>query len=364
MSPGSTDKEGYLYHEPAFPVDGKKVHRSDNRRRLQVLLQQQSWWNKRVLDLGCNVGFFSNRLALYGARVTGVDTDEEALAFATQQAEDNGLEGVVFMEPGQEHLKDKDVVLALSVLPWIHATKDNPWAYLDKLFKAPVAYVEIPYPPDGRANVPGVVDDKTAEMYLRCWYKNVTPVYYGEDRTDGILRRRTIWKCWNTVKDEQKILGSQCEVEIGEEWVIKRRRPGKQWDSEDEYAFLERMAVNKPKVSPVAIEVGENLLVEFRVHGWPLTECRLSYHEVKRQFDDIIAALERAHVSHNDVRPANLIQGVDGRIYLLDYGWATNLGELKPEGVNPVYGGKTDVESFKKILEHYPAWQKAVDIYP
>jgi SAM-dependent methyltransferase len=47
---------------------------------------------KRVLDLGCGPGLYSNAVAESGASVTGVDFSRSSLAFAVSEAESRGLE--------------------------------------------------------------------------------------------------------------------------------------------------------------------------------------------------------------------------------------------------------------------------------
>ncbi|MGD8868153.1 MAG: methyltransferase domain-containing protein, partial [Gemmatimonadales bacterium] len=50
--------------------------------------------DKRVLDLGCGPGLYSNALAELGASVTGVDFSRNSLAYARAQAESRSLEVV------------------------------------------------------------------------------------------------------------------------------------------------------------------------------------------------------------------------------------------------------------------------------
>jgi 23S rRNA (uracil1939-C5)-methyltransferase len=63
-----------------------------------------------VVDVYCGVGFFSLALAAAGARVTGVEIVESAIAAARENAADNGLSSLTF------HAGDARKVLA-EVLP-------------------------------------------------------------------------------------------------------------------------------------------------------------------------------------------------------------------------------------------------------
>lgn len=360
--PGSTTRAGYLYHEPAFPVEGFKVHRSDNERRLGVLLRSQNWWNKNVLDLGCNIGYFSIKLALEGARVTGIDADLDAIALAQKQALEYSVENVIFEGRNDEYryANDKDVLVALSVLPWIYATESNPDACVEKLFKIPVAYIEIQYPPDGRASVPGVIDDDSARVYLKRYYTYVIKLAVTTDNTDGVVRNRTMWKC---MKEDhlfagdtgETAYGSQAEVCLYEHAVSKSRRGEKNYDPEREEKFL--IAVNDFDIAPKPIGMMLNQLYMTRIHGLPISSslCKTTLANLTMQFQRIASALEKTGISHNDIRPSNLILGYDNNVYLIDFGWATFKGEEKPGEPNPEYP-KGDVDCLNKILLAYSKW--------
>lgn len=361
MNKGSATKLGYLYHEPAFDIEDFNYHRRDNRHRLEVLLRSQDWWGKNVLDLGCNIGYFSLKLALEGARVVGVDTDTEALKVAREQAIKNCVEGVHFTEPTAErgYTRDKDVLLALSVLPWIYETEQEPEKYLDQLFEIPVAYVELPYAPDGRAQVPGVHDDQSAMEYLRRWYHWVYKAGETLDETDGVVRKRTIWKCLKSISEwPSEAYGSQAVVSFGEHVVAKKPREGKNYSAAKELEALKALSAYGIAPEPICL-MGESLLMA-RIHGWPLTTCKTNMANLVVQFDRIAKALEQAGIEHHDIRPANLILGRDYNVYLIDFGWATRPGEPKPEKVNPLFGGATDRAALDKILMHYPLWQSSL----
>lgn len=359
---GSTSREGYLYHEPAFPVlKNIKFHRSDNQHRLNVLLTAQNWWNKNVLDLGCNVGYFATKLALEGARTTGVDTDKNAIFVANAQAKEYGIENATFLVPGEDRrwMKDKDVLLAFSVIPWIYATEKDPDAYCKELFKIPVAYVEIQYPPDGRASVPGVVDDASCKKWLQQFYDFVVRIGETIDETDGVRRQRTIWKCMEHQDFESPIYGSQSVIDTTEHLMVKTTRNGKVYDAKSEGEFLKML--DRYEIAPKFVALDESApatLYMTRIYGRPVTCGVLSYERFSNQVGHILNALAKTGISHNDVRPSNLIIGNDGNLYLIDYGWANKIGDPKPANVNPVFG-TDDLKAFQKIIELYKAWKSS-----
>ncbi len=65
------------------------------------------WAGKDVLDLGCAGGFMSEAIAARGARVTGVDPAEKAIAAARAHAEATGLD-IRYRVGTGEDLRDED----------------------------------------------------------------------------------------------------------------------------------------------------------------------------------------------------------------------------------------------------------------
>lgn len=70
--------------------DFKPLHQL-NPVRLGYVRQHTPLDGLQVLDIGCGGGLLSEAMAAAGARVTGIDMSEEALAVARQHAEESGL---------------------------------------------------------------------------------------------------------------------------------------------------------------------------------------------------------------------------------------------------------------------------------
>src|SRR5215211_5001748 len=83
--------------EPARPLyqthAADEVGMSDSQHKLERLLLPPSLAGKRVLDIGCNEGFFSREAARRGAaRVVGIDEDAAALEAARSRYGSTGVE--------------------------------------------------------------------------------------------------------------------------------------------------------------------------------------------------------------------------------------------------------------------------------
>ncbi len=69
-----------------------------------------------ILDIGCGGGLVCEPLSRLGGKVTGVDADTNAIAVATEHAEQSGLK-ITYKNGAAEDLKETyDVVLALEVI--------------------------------------------------------------------------------------------------------------------------------------------------------------------------------------------------------------------------------------------------------
>lgn len=53
-------------------------------------------------------------------------------------------------------------------------------------------------------------------------------------------------------------------------------------------------------------------------------------HDAAQQANEILAELKRRNVAHNDIRPQN-VTVKDGRLYLIDWQWATEYGVQPPK---------------------------------
>lgn len=80
-----------------------------------------------VLDIGCGGGLIAEPLTRLGARVTGIDADETAIAVAAQHAQNTGL-SINYIHGAAEDLvakgKSFDVVLALEVIEHVNDPVD------------------------------------------------------------------------------------------------------------------------------------------------------------------------------------------------------------------------------------------------
>lgn len=363
MFPGSSTKSGYYYHEPPVPGDFK-FQRADNTCRLEPLLLHQEWKNKTVLDYGCNVGYFSTKLAMQGAKVIGIDIDTEAIEAADRfalEAKVGDRVRFIARKTSDRFLMSgvPEVAVVLSTVPWIIKTEPNPVSVLHEIFRAPTAYIELMYEGDGRAGMKGIKNDADARKWINQFYPIVHPIGWTKASNSG--QKRTLWRATQNetavLKSEHDSLGSQSFVFATEHYVVKKPRPLRGYQPEREFYALKH--VEGCGIAPLAISANKDQLIMTKLQGNPMIaestyDLKADHEWLRAEFDRIIKGLEFAGIFHNDVRPENLWMGADNHVYLLDFGWST-LGKPQkgdvPETINPEFKGKSDKECFDLIFD-------------
>lgn len=364
MAKGSRTKEDHWYHEPAFDVD-KPIQRSDNHLRLQFIEAYGDFDGKRILDIGCNVGFFSHKLALNHdvKLVMGIDHDESAINKAEEISRVHKVRRTAFQAGSIAELNsfhDYDVALLLSVVPWILKTEpDDGEAIIAQLAEEiPVSFVELMYEGDGRAEMKGIKDDADAYVWLTQYWGEVMPIGWTNDLKDGVKRQRTMWKCISKFHDEKKNMiceevGSQSLVEVYPHWVFKKHRDGKKWDLQREREAILKLADYQgfPKICPSPVE---DVLIMPRIMGETLAQAEgVSAVWLRNEFHFLKTYMNAHRIQHHDIRPENLIVGNDGRLHLIDFGWAT-FGEYQdfPDSINPDFSSD-DAKAIEMIIDKY-----------
>jgi 2-polyprenyl-6-hydroxyphenyl methylase/3-demethylubiquinone-9 3-methyltransferase len=69
-----------------------------------------------ILDVGCGGGLACEPLCRLGAKVTGIDAGEKAIAVAKAHADESGLEIDYHCQTSHEHKGQYDVILALEII--------------------------------------------------------------------------------------------------------------------------------------------------------------------------------------------------------------------------------------------------------
>ena len=94
---GSATREGMLYQEIPFAgYEELPAHRTHSAERVQLVSDRLELSGKKVLDIGCNIGYFCFEFARLGATCWGIDYDEDAIFVAQSLKHIHGIENVYF----------------------------------------------------------------------------------------------------------------------------------------------------------------------------------------------------------------------------------------------------------------------------
>lgn len=121
-----TKDEGKLYHKIYHPDLQDIPYIYDNNDRLKAILSNIITKNGTVLDIGSNLGFFSNKLTILGYKCTAVEQNNQLVYFLKKFNQDNSINilhgNVLNMF---ENEKEYDVVLALNIFHHFLKTEDE-----------------------------------------------------------------------------------------------------------------------------------------------------------------------------------------------------------------------------------------------
>lgn len=151
-----------------WALDGefKPLH-DINPLRLRFVLDRTELAGKRVLDVGCGGGIFSEALSKAGAQVTGIDLAANALAVAGEHASAQGLD-ITYREIAAEVLAERepaqfDIVTCLEMLEHV----PDPGSVVDAL---------------GRLVVPG------GDVFLSTFNRNPKSYLFGIVAAEQVLK--------------------------------------------------------------------------------------------------------------------------------------------------------------------------------
>jgi len=96
---------------------------------VKEIIKENVWKGKKVLDVGCGTGFFSNSIAKLGANVTGIDFSQSAILIAKKMHSHPNLE---FRQLDVSNINEKfDVIVSIGTLEHM----DEPLEILKKMKK-------------------------------------------------------------------------------------------------------------------------------------------------------------------------------------------------------------------------------------
>jgi SAM-dependent methyltransferase len=324
---GSATKQGWLYHDYALPETQLPAHRRNTAARLLTLKRHVPLYRSRVLDIGCASGGMSIGIALLGAsQVHGLDHDGAALDVGRAVAEKYGVANVEFHQGDllTFPLPQADVIVWLSQWMWIvkqHGMETARQLLFDVPAKAGASTLVFESAAgDGKAAIPGTTQDDIEDLLIS-WtpFASVQDIGPFSDEWRLSEQQRHVFVCTHPRLSWR---GKEATIRrLDARTVIKEFEPQRLWAKQVEERCLRRLA-GMPHF-PELLEVGDRWLkMEWTGHR----ARRVSQLD---QLPDIIRLLADAGIMHRDICPENLTYR-DGRLFLVDFGWAILDGNQPP----------------------------------
>lgn len=297
------------------------------------------------LDLGCAnfyFGFLAN--LLNAGKTTGVDVDKEYISAIKSIIEQFSLENIHIVESNiQEYREPHDIVNAAAIIHWLYScsaffgSMANVLEFLSGLANR-VLFIEWIDNEDAAIKYFGHIgynNESTEHDYNKVTFLN------------GLMKRfNRVRFLGNTAPTRELYMAEKLRIyddtysgviQVGLNEVVKTYRQ-KAMDEgllEREKFWLHQLRefervpniLNASDNSITMDYVGERLTAENLPQDW------------EEQILVISEGLKRYDCSHNDIKPEDILVK-NQKLYIVDFGWATRLGEDIPSHWPPDIGGE------------------------
>ena len=359
-SPGSGN--GSLYHEIPFDeFENLSSARNSNNLRLQAMIKNYDFRGKKVLDIGCNVGYFCFKLAEHGADCYGIDYDGDSIKIAKLLQEYKSVENVNFFcnsfdENSIENILLKhgpfDVIILQSVIHWLMNSLHSTDRISSLIRKLSNNKQTIFYEPSIGSNAyyPELLNQHEIKKFLnRCGYSEILRI--GRFYTSNTDTYREYW------------MGKIDFSEIASKLIKKKQLHGlQQFNTRYRNYFVKAISVENPALFTFKNEIQFSLKLREKsylpyffgsiyfnnyiflfyeyVPAKQLNQ-RISFNVFKtlnninlsevmlieKELFNILDDLKKESIVHRDIIPRNILYDKFSKsVYLIDFQLATEDG--------------------------------------
>jgi hypothetical protein len=402
---GSSVKTGKAYHELPFKDENRlPTHRKNLKKRTSVIKKQLKVKDKYGIDLGCSVGGFVFDMQLAGAKMIGIDYDQQAIDVGLE-AEKKYKTGANFicsdinLETYKEALKKYgnpktgkfDFCIWYSQFMWMVKShgKEKSIEFMKYLSETCDTLFFETSEGDKAAGKfmkkMGVTGANAVSTLLKnnSYYNNITNLGPSNDGWS----KRNIFICKNPVsKDERKKINlekkekekkladikkrlawkadsvkkgvtSKVEIFLDKNLVRKTYKKGYEHCLKFETNALKKLNKLDKDHFPT-LEYEAKNYIELSFAGDRLSKSNLP-KDYKEQINHILSILKKADIVNRDIKPDNLHVKND-KIVLIDFGWAESFKNIKSKPSNSIGLGHTfkhpkkfdDEFSLNKSINH------------
>lgn len=343
---GSSRAAGTPYQNiPSLP--NVKAHRSNCEVRASAIYEMVDLDGKTVLDLACNVGTISGLLAQRGAKVRGVDHDEDSINLAREV--NKGVDATFDVETIDlefiESLPHYDVIVWLSQFNWLVKQKGLEHA-LDCLWEIGKHCDTLIFETAGRNDGSAPIDFFQEEILRLLCRNTIFTDIRDLGQWNDLWTPRNVFLCRKPLVEHKGFFSRVWPGIRGE--VIKKFEGHEYGIQLKERGALFLRALEKTHIAPRLIVEQAELLVM----SWAGPQATFLPEKDVLQ---IMGGLNSLGITHRDITPDNL--RFDGeKIVLIDYSFAVFPGEVT--NVSKDLGGKykcphgfNDEYSMRKIQQ-------------
>lgn len=341
---GSSVSPGVPYQN--IPGVSETAHRvgSDTRSfRINELIELQ---DKTVLDLGCNVGSISGALSKFGAKVTGIDHDEDSIAVAQAVHTDCGFSVGKIDLDFIKSLPHYDVIVWLSQFNWLVRQKGAEHA-LDCLWEIGKHCDTLVFETAGRDDGMAPIDCGQEEVYALLARNTIFTDITDCGQWDDDWTPRNVFVCKRPLQKKEGFFADVFPGVRGQ--VIKKFKNhvyGLQL--KERGAMFLKLLASQPNFPRLISESPDSFIM-----SWEGPSARFIPDQ---DVYNILTALRSFKVTHRDVQPENLVFN-GSSVVLIDFSFAVFPREITrvPKDLGGIFKcpvGFNDEYSFKKVQQH------------
>lgn len=361
---GSAVDAQKVYHE--IPFDGYEevqTHRKSSLKRLEAMTNNIDLDGKKILDIGCNIGYFCFSLAEKGAKCWGLDYDEQAIYIANSLKNIHQVKNCTFKsgsfndEVIEELIEDAgsfDILILNSVIHWLYLeyrSENRISKLLNKILDTGCSLIVYEPATSQTANFPKLVTDSHVDkMYGLLGVVDKKMIYEG--MANNVNHSRKMWlgerKVESTIDSifsyldgKQKISETSFEeiYRSGDkicfragDWFIKtvinKNSPYNDFIKNE--GEILRNRVNDLPSTPILISGGFRSGREYIICNWIEGDTLESYlkrgnwtpdidEKFKIEIISFLKDLAKKKLVHNDLKPQNILIDKTGKVWIIDF---------------------------------------------
>jgi len=352
-----------VYQEIPFSEfkKGVKIRRSNNRERLDLLINNYDFRGKTVLDVGCNIGYFGFELSKLGANYIGIDADNDSIKVANSLKDIYEVNNVEFYNLNYKEDSIRNILSKHENIDYIFFFSVNHWLFQDIGINEFIRLTSL-FLKDGQriiyeassaigAYYPKLLREKNIfKLINKIGYNKIDFLGTASaDNLSGGNKTRNIYiaefnqellidRFINSKKKKVIKIQDDKEIYSFKNYFIKKAKKSRGFLLKNEFDKLNKLKFYKYFPIPLSLTEKDNhiyLILKY-IKGKSLIKYSIVPQKYRDHFreslNEIIDILDKEKIIHRDLGPQNiLINKKFNKIYLVDFEFAI----FEDEKLNP-----------------------------